>query len=81
MMLRKGTPVYQYAGSGIRCGVIRSETRLKDGWQYYKVLWALEPDDDCEYRADALKVLNVEKEVSRLEALRKAMNRDTYMGI
>jgi len=73
--LIKGTPVFQYSGDGMRFGQIKSKIMCDtDGWAYYLVDWAEEELDTNHYRADKIKVLNVDREMKKLHEVERMLS-------
>ena len=74
MILKPGTPVYNTRGL-LKYGVIKEKTKIKNGWQFYSVNWAHLPDDTRDYRADELKNLNVDREISCLNIVKESLEK------
>ena len=75
MILKKGTPVYDARGQ-LKYGVIKEKTKIQNGWQFYKVNWAHTPGDTRDYRADELKNLNVDREISCLNIVKQLLEKN-----
>ena len=73
MKLDRGVPVYQSKSGLLRFGTIREKAQNIKGWQYYKVSWASEPFDGRSYRADSIKVLNVDGELEKLRIVKRGI--------
>jgi hypothetical protein len=72
--LKPGTPVYNTRGL-LKYGVIKEKTMVKNGWQFYSVNWAHLPNDNRHYRADELKSLNVDREISCLNIVKESLEK------